>query len=140
MTKTIVAIFAGVIIAVFVVMGVEFIGHTLFPVIENVENNSPEQIAEFLSRVPIGTLLFVPLAWFLGSLCGGLAAIFIAGRRPLMMAAIVGGFILTAAIATLMAIPHPLWLIIVGIGSIILSVVISYTIGSRFIQDESSAS
>lgn len=136
MIRNTVAIFGGVIIAVVVVMGVEFTGHSLFPVMENIESSSPEQTAEFLARVPIGTLLFVPLAWFLGSLCGGLAAVIIAGTRPLMMASVVGGFILTAAVATLIAIPHPLWLIIVGIGSIILSIVISYKIGSRFFKDE----
>ena len=136
MIRNSVAIFGGVIIAVIVVMGVEFIGHSLFPVIENIENNSPDQTAEFLARVPIGALLFVPLAWFLGSVCGGLVAVFIAGSRPVMMASIVGGFIFAAAVYVLLAIPHPVWLIVVGIGSIMLSVVITSKIGSRLVGDD----
>ena len=138
MTKNIVAIFGGVIIAVIVVFGVEWIGHSMFPVVENTDYNDPERIAKIVMSLPIGALLFVPLAWFLGSFCGGVVAVLIARDHALIMASIVGAFILTAAIATLMAIPHPLWLIIVGIGSIIVSVIIAGNIGSRLVRHNKS--
>jgi hypothetical protein len=138
MIKNIAAIFAGVIFAVMVVFAVEWLGHSLFPVVENAGYSDPEILAEVVASLPIGALIFVPLAWFLGSLCGGVIAILVAGNHSLIMASIVGTFILTAAIATLMAIPHPLWLIVVGIGSILLSVVIANKIGSCLVRSDTS--
>jgi hypothetical protein len=140
MTKSIVAIFSGVIIAVIVVFGVEWIGHSIFPVVDNADYSDPERLANIVMSLPIGALLFVPLAWFLGTFCGCVVAILIARDHALIMASIVGAFILTAAIATLMAIPHPLWLIIVGIGSIIISVIIAGEIGSRLVSRNNSKS
>jgi len=137
MSRNVVAIFVGVIVAVIIVFTVEWIGHSLFPVVVNPDYNDPEGLAELVKSLPIGALLFVPLAWFLGSLCGGVVAVFVSKDHALIMASIVSAFILTAAIATLMAIPHPLWLVILGIGSIILSPIIASRIGSHLIRGNS---
>ncbi len=138
MARKIVAIVAGVVVAVVVLFAVESIGHAIFPPPENIDFNDPQQLSDLLASIPIGALLFVPLAWFLGSLSGGVLAIMISREQALLMASIVAAFILAGAVATLMAIPHPLWLVITGIGSILLSTFVATKIGVRLLPGNTS--
>ena len=138
MARIIVAIVAGVIVAVVVVFAVESLGHAIFPPPETIDFNDPEQLSGLVASIPIEALLFVPLAWFLGSFSGGVLAVMIAREQALLLASIVAAFILAGAVATLMAIPHPLWLVITGIGSIILSTIVATKIGVRLLAGNTS--
>jgi len=60
-------------------------------------------------------LLFVLAAWAVGSFGGAAMAAFIARRAPIMHGLIVGGILLAAGVANLVAFPHPLWFTIVGV-------------------------
>ena len=70
-------------------------------------------------RLPIGALLFVAVAWFIGTLGGTLAACKIGDAKPMIFAAVVGGLMLLGTLFNLMTIPHPLWFSILGVVGIV---------------------
>ena len=122
MTRKIVAVVIGVIVAVGLVFIVQTIGHNIYPVAGDVNVNNKEQLAELIGRMPLGALLFVPASWFAGAVGGGLVAVVTArGDQALLLAATVATFILVAGGTTLITIPHPIWLVITGIAAVLLS-------------------
>lgn len=108
MWRTIGGILAGAVIAVVTVSVLESLGHLIYPPPEGVDLKNPEDLAGIMHSIPLGAKIAVVVAWFCGALFGGLAANWIA-RRP-WPAFFVAALILAGGIATLVMIPHPLWM------------------------------
>ena len=115
MLKTVSALVAGVMLAVAVVILVQFVGHQLYPAADRIGMTDREAMAQQVAALPLGALLAVPLSWFAGSLCGGLLASSIDRVRPVIAAGGVAAFILIAAVYTLVVFPHPWWLAATGV-------------------------
>ena len=130
MTRKIVAVVIGVIVAVGLVFVVQTIGHNLYPVAGETAMNDKAQLADLIARMPAGALLFVPASWFAGAVGGGVVAIVIArGDQPLLLAAAVATFILVAGGTTLVAIPHPVWLVLISVLAVLLSPFVACKLG-----------
>ena len=86
------AILAGLVTAFFLVAGIEFIGHRIYPPpadvdISNVERFAAyEQFAAYGKELPVGALLIVIAAWLTATFSGRLIAWVIAGSRPMLVA------------------------------------------------------
>lgn len=115
MMRSILAVLAGVVVAGIVIAGVEYLGHLIYPPPPGLDPSDVESMKAMMADIPLGSLLFVLLAWALGSLAGGGVAARIAARSYLLHALIVGGIMLIGGVINMAMIPHPLWFWIVGV-------------------------
>ena len=107
--RSLLAVVAGLVVAMLVIGGVEAIGHAIFPPPEGLDLNRVEDQARIMEAIPFEAKLSVVLAWFIGSLAGAAAAIAIARR-------VVPAWIVAVAIAglglwTTQIFPHPDWML-----------------------------
>lgn len=119
MGRNIAAGVAGIVIAMVLVWLVEMAGHAVYPPPEGLDFADADAMRAYIETVPLGALLFVAAAWFVGTVCGTCAACAIGTARPLIFAGVVGGLMLAATITNLVMIPHPLWFAILGVGGVI---------------------
>lgn len=115
MGKKLLAIFAGMVAGVITVGIVETAGHALFPPPAGMDVTNPEILKSMMSQLPLGAKLTVIVAWALGSLVAGLVAGRIAGTDGLIPALIAGSFLLAGGIYSLVTIPHPVWMAVLGV-------------------------
>ncbi len=121
MGKNILAGVAGVVIAVALVWVVEKVGHAVYPPPPDLNFADPDAMRAYIATLPLGALLFVAAAWFIGTLCGTCAACAIGTAKPVIFAMLVGGLMLIATIINLVMIPHPMWFSVPGIVGIVVA-------------------
>ena len=114
MLRNILGVFIGIAAGVVVVGLIESIGHWIYPPPPGIDVTDPEALARLMHEIPLGAKLAVVIAWALGALAGGYMAALIS-RQAIWPPLIVGVIILAAGAYTLYAIPHPLWMAVVGI-------------------------
>ena len=131
MVKNIAAGIAGVIIAVGLVWLIEMIGHAVYPPPPDIDFSNADAIRGYIANLPPGAFLFVGCGWFIGTLCGTMAACRIGTAPPWTSALVIGGFMLAATAFNLTTIPHPLWFSVVGIAAIVVAAWIGMVFGSR---------
>ena len=115
MLRKISAVLLGLLVAFGVVMGIEWLGHQVFPPPPDLDFTDPLQLQNYVSNLPLGAFAFVLLGWFAGTLVGGWVACLVAQDKPVVFASIIGTMMLIATIANLVMIPHPTWFSIAGI-------------------------
>lgn len=108
--RTIIAIGAGVMVAVLAIMVVEGIGHRLAPVPVQPDPTNPD-----MAKIPVVAMVFVVAAWFLGVLAGGAVANHLARRH--WPAWIIAGLVLCGALYQFAVILHPVWMMIAGVAA-----------------------
>ena len=113
--RSVLAVILGIVLAGFLIWAVEGIGHRVYPVPEGVDLTNPQAVAAFIDEAPLGALLFVILAWGVGTLAGGWLAAMVAGRSATLHALIVGAVMLAGGIMNMVMIPHPPWFWILGV-------------------------
>lgn len=111
--KLLIGTIAGLIVAVLTVGIVEWIGHAIFPPPPGIDLSDPSAMTTIIDNLPPGALSFVLLAWFAGSLLGGLVAGLISRSRTAPWT--VSGFILVGGIYSFSIIPHPMWMMAGGV-------------------------
>lgn len=110
--RYVIAVVAGVVIAFATILGIERIGHRLYPFPAGVDVNDPAALGAWVASLPPAALAFPLAGWLLGSFAGGLAAAWIAAARPALFAGIIGAVVLLGAAANFALIPHPAWIMI----------------------------
>ena len=130
MGKNIAAGIAGVVIAGLLVWLVEMLGQTVYPPPADLKFADPDAMRAYIDMLPLGALLFVAAAWFIGTLGGTFAACKIGTARPIVFAGVVGGLMLIATAANLIMIPHPLWFSILGLVGIAVGAWLGMTFGA----------
>lgn len=113
--KKVLAVIAGVIAGGIVVYLIEFIGHTVYPLPADVDPTDMEQLAAYMPNMPLGALLFVVLGWIAGSFAGGFAARKVDKGPGNLHVLIVGGIFTIFGIVNFIYIPHPIWMIVLGL-------------------------
>ena len=136
MGRKIVAGVAGVVVAVSIVWLVESIGHSVYPPPPELNFADPDAMRDYMATLPIGAILFVGVAWFLGALGGTVTACRIGDAKPMTYALIVGGLMLLAAAANIAMIPHPTWFSIAGLAGIVVASWLGMVIGSGPTSDK----
>jgi hypothetical protein len=119
MIRKLLAAIVGVIVAIITIRVVEMIGHLVYPPPTDFEFGEPEEVREFISTLPVGSILFVGAAWAAGTFLGTLAGALLSKSSPLPYAIVVGGIVLAGAITMLIIIPHPWWFTIAAPISIV---------------------
>ena len=109
MMRNLAAAIAGLIAAMVAIQLVQMLGHLVYPPPADIEFGEPAEVREFMSTLPVGSILFVGAAWSVGTFVGTLAGALIARTGAIPYAIVVGGFVLAGAILMLVIIPHPWW-------------------------------
>ncbi len=110
---------AGVVVAGLLVWIVESVGHAVFPPPPDLDFANADAMRAYIDTLPLGALLFVAAAWFIGTLGGTLTACKLGTGRRYIYALVVGGLILAATVVNLVMIPHPMWFSALGIVGIV---------------------
>jgi hypothetical protein len=113
MGSKILAVVAGIFVAVVIVFMFEAAGHSFWPPPPGVDVSNPEALKTLMPSIPLGAKVAVIVAWVAGAFGGGLVAARIA--KNARFAWIVGGVQLAFGIATMLSIPHPLAMWIAGV-------------------------
>lgn len=110
MIRTLGGIAAGLAAAIVLMMVTEAIGHRVAPAPGWID--LPGGAEE--PSMPVLSLLFPLLGWFLGALVGGWIAIRLSDRAWTAWA--VAAIVLVAAIFNFVLLPFPAWVIVAGLG------------------------
>jgi hypothetical protein len=113
------AVVVGLATGVLLIMGVQKIGHTIYPPPAGLDFNDAEAARTYISQLPLPALLFPIVSYFLGTLFGGFVACTVGTARPGALAGIIGLILLAFTIANLILIPHPLWFSLLAIGVVL---------------------
>ncbi len=131
MGRNIAACVTGVLIAFGLVWIVEMVGHSVYPPPLDIDFSNTEALRAYAASMPVGALLFVGGAWFIGTLFGTTAACHIGVAGPRVFASVIGGLMLVATIINLTMIPHPLWFSIAGVAGIIVAAWLAMMLSQR---------
>ena len=122
---------AGVVVAIVLVWLIEMIGHSIYPPPADLDTGNTDVLRAYVDTLPLGALLSVAIAWFLGSLGGTFTACRIGSARPLVYVLVVGGFMFVGAAVNVTLIPHPLWFSVLGIMGIFAGTWLGMALGIR---------
>ena len=112
--RTFLATLVGIITAVLVMFLLESLGHILLPLPEHLAADINE-IIKHPELIPAPILISVLISHILGLFTGLMVASFI-DKETLYPLFLIGGFLFIGSIATVLALPHPLWFTICDIG------------------------
>ena len=133
MIRKILAVVLGIVVAVVLIIAIEALGHTVYPMPDGLDLTNPEVLKAYVMDAPIAALLLVLGAWLVAALVGGLLACFIAKESPLVYSAIIGGLVLIGTVINFISIPHPLWFSITSVLAIIATIFVTSRLGSSFV-------
>ena len=98
MGRTILGAVAGLLVAFFTIMVVEFAGHQVYPPPPGLDPMVPADMAMIMQSMPLGAMLLVVVAWLTGAFDGGFVAALVArGNRP-RVAAVVPALLVMAGV------------------------------------------
>ena len=95
MGRIIGGIVAGIVVAMATIMGIEMIGHLIYPLPAEADART----------LPLWAQLFILAGWFLGALVGGATAALIARRA--WPAWLIAGLVAAGGIVVIFLMPHP---------------------------------
>lgn len=131
MGKKILAGAAGIFVAIGLVWFVEMVGHSIYPPPDDLDFGDVDVMRAYIDTLPLGALLSVATAWFIGAFGGTFVACRLGTARPLVYALVVGGLMFAGAAFNLTVIPHPMWFSILGIVGIFVGTGLGMTLGSK---------
>jgi hypothetical protein len=121
MGNKLLSIFAGTLVAMFVIGGIEQVVHVIFPL--------PMTVTQPV--LPLGFFPGLLIGYVLGCVAGGLTAALIAQQNKQRMGLSVGVVVLAGGIINFMILPHPLWFVICSVLIYLPSAFIGGVAGSR---------
>jgi predicted naringenin-chalcone synthase len=111
--RKVVAVVAGLVVAMLVVMIAEGAGHAIFPPPEGLDITKPEDQARLMEVIPLGAKIAVVVAWFLGATAGAATAMTLG--KDAMPGWIVGLVLVALSLVTTQMFPHPLWMMVAAV-------------------------
>ncbi len=103
---------AGMLVAVTVVTLCDSAARMLHPPPPGFDMTDMAQVKAHAGAAPTVALLVVLLGWLLAPFAGGLVASRIAARSGKQYAWIIAGVLLAWTLVTLLASPHPIWMVV----------------------------
>lgn len=109
LTRSILAIMAGVMAAFIVIMVVQQLSAMLYPPHAGFNPQDPGAFAALIAAMPPGAFLMVLLSYLFGAVAGGYLAARLAPSRRTVHAGMISVALVTGSILNLTAAPHPPW-------------------------------
>lgn len=120
MLRNVIAVAAGLAVAVLMVWLVQAIGHTIYPAPENLDWNDADAVHTYISQLPFVALLFPVASYFLGSVFGPYTATRIGTARPIILVGTIALVILAFAISTLIQLQPPVWFSALSVAAVLI--------------------
>ena len=114
MYRLIASVVVGVIVGGLVIGFVEWLSSLVYPLPENMDLMDQEALQAYISELPFGALLFIILAWALGSFAGGVVSKIIV-MKPTWPSVLTGIILMGLAVLNMIFISHPIWFWIAGL-------------------------
>ncbi len=115
MLRTILAVIAGLIVAMLLIFALESISLMLFPPPPGMKLETEADIAQLVALSSTGQKAWVVFGWALASFVGGWIAALISRRHRRVAAGAIGVLIVIGTVMNATAIPHPLWMNALGV-------------------------
>ncbi len=113
--RSFIAIVGGMVVAVTVVSACDMLAGLLHPVPPGFDPADVAQLKAHAESAPPAALATVLLGWLLGPLAGGLVATRVAEHDRSRYAWVIAALLLAATISNLVAIRHPLWMVVAAV-------------------------
>lgn len=113
--RNVLGIVAGLVAGIVLIYALEMIGHVVFPVLGDFDTSNPEEIARLVSELPLGSLLSVVAAWFVGTLGAAFVATKVGQETTMLSATVIGGVLALLGVVNFFMLPHPLWMVVAGL-------------------------
>ncbi|MCD9029216.1 hypothetical protein LDO26_13515 [Luteimonas sp. BDR2-5] len=114
MIRTIFSVMAGMLVAMMLMLGLEFLGSWLFP-LPGGQLTSEADLAEIVANASTGKLAWVLLGWLVAAFGGGWVAAKLARVHRVGAAVAVGVLIVLGVLLNAWLLPHPLWMSLLGV-------------------------
>jgi hypothetical protein len=111
--RVVIGVLGGIVVAVLCIYVIEAVGHSVFPAPPGIDPYNPADVERLMAALPAGAFAFVLAGWFIGTLLGASVANRIARRS--FAGWIVALVVVVGGVATMMMIPHPLWMWAAGL-------------------------
>jgi len=132
MRRSILAILAGIVVGGIVVGLIEIPGNRMHPLPPDTDMKDWEAIKSHAAKAPTTALLGVAIAWTVGPAIGAFVAAVIARSGQLFHGEIVGAVFLAMDLAMISSLPHPMWLVVVGVIGPLFGGWVGAILGRRF--------
>ena len=109
MLRTVIAVLAGLLAALLLIMGAEKFAHWLSPLPGNLKLEDKLALANAMYKAPVTLYLALLAGYAVAAFAGGLAAALLSERNPTRNAVVVGCLLTIAGIANLASLPHVPW-------------------------------
>jgi hypothetical protein len=110
MLRSILAVVAGVIVGGLLIAGIEYASTLFFPLPEGVDPMNEADMREIMHTIPLGALVIVILAYFVGVAAGAWTAIRLHPTHARWAGYVVVGLFAIATVANMLSLPHPPWM------------------------------
>lgn len=114
MIRTMFSVVLGMLVAMMVMLGLEFVGTWMFPMPAGHVTGDAD-LAEIVANAPTGKLVWVLLGWLLGAVCGGWVAARLARTARMGAAIAIGVLLVLGVVINAWMLPHPLWMPLLGV-------------------------
>ncbi len=131
MLRRILAITAGIVVFIVVVMVMDGISHQLHPLPDGMDPQDQAAMAEHIASAPFGAMFVVMLGWILGTLGGAFTAAKISVTHKRLAAGIVGALAFAGTTMNVVMLPHPWWMIAGGLAGIAIAAHLGWKLGDR---------
>ena len=115
--RPILATLAGILSGGVTVSIVESLGHLIWPPPPGTDLSNPEALAAIMDTIPTAALVAVLVAWIAGAFVGGWVAKKIDVGQGIRPSLVTGSVLMLFGVATMIYIPHPIWMWIFGIAT-----------------------
>ncbi|RPD88255.1 hypothetical protein [Luteimonas sp. 100069] len=114
MIRTMFSVMLGMLVAMMVMLGLEFVGTRMFPMPAG-QLAEDADLATIVANAPTGKLVWVLLGWLIAAVCGGWVAARFARARRMAAAIAVGLLLVLGVLLNAWMLPHPLWMTLPGL-------------------------
>ena len=116
MLRTILGVLAGMVVTFFTIMGIEFLGHVLYPPPPGLDPMVPQQLEQIMATQPVAALVLVVVAWVVGAFLGGWVAARISRAHSHIAATLVALLVMAGVVGMIVQMPlHPRWMGVLGL-------------------------
>lgn len=115
MGRTILGVVIGLIVAMLVMMTVEFLSMQVSPPPPGFTLDNEADLARLVEMASPASKALVVLGWALASFIGGWVAARISRQHRLVAALVIGVLIVVGVVFNAANIPHPLWMNVLGV-------------------------
>lgn len=123
MKRAIGAILAGLAAAVLLIAGISFAAHAMYAPAEAIDPNDAQAVEKFVASLPATAFALIVAGWGIATFAGA----FLAARlgRSAVYGFVIGAMVLIFAVVHMLMAPHPAWVWLAGIFSVVVTAFIA---------------